>query len=210
MSSSDRIERLRLIDFSKQKAEARRNAFVPCTSFEHLRQETPAQPTAEESYQRGLAEGEQRGRAAALKELTPALDALRDIAQSLAAVRAERLGAAEQDLLDVATEIARRILHGELQQGGDVVLRMARACIEEARGSEGPLTLRVAAADLEVLRAHIAELQVDLADHQLRIVPDPRVERGGVVLETVGRCYEGRPQRVLAAARGGVGAGGAR
>jgi flagellar biosynthesis/type III secretory pathway protein FliH len=200
MKWSERVEPVRLVDFAKAKPEPRKSAFVTKSNFESLSQARAEQPSAEELYQRGLAEGEQRGRDAALKELAPALARFEELARSLSTARAERIGAAEQDLLDVASEIARRILHGELRQESDAVLRMARSAIDEAKGAEGELVLRAAPRDVELLRAHLHELELDLAEHQLKLAADPHVTPGGVVLETAGRCYEGRPERVLEAA----------
>jgi flagellar biosynthesis/type III secretory pathway protein FliH len=125
------------------------------------------------------------------------IEQLRVIAGSLEHLRRQRLADAEAELAQVAAEIASRILHGELVQPGDSSLRMARACIAEAAG-DGPLVLRVAPSDLELLRAHLPELELDLSEHELRIEPAPEIATGGVVLETRSRCYDGRPQRILA------------
>jgi flagellar biosynthesis/type III secretory pathway protein FliH len=200
MSSSERVIPVRLVDFARHKPEARKVAFVAASTFQHLNQASAELPTVEQAYERGLAEGEVRGRAVAVKELAPVLERLEQLAHALAHAREERVAAAEQDLFDVATQIARRILHGELQQAGDAVLRMARAAIDEAKRGEDPLVLRVAVADAQLLRAHWHELELDLAEHRLQLLEDPRIEAGGVVLETAGRCYEGRPERILQAA----------
>ena len=112
----------------------------------------------------------------------------------------KRLEAAESDLLDVATEVARRVLRGELEQSEDVVLRLARSCIEEAK-SEGALVLRVSPGDLERVRAHLPDLEAELADGEIRLQGDPAIARGCVVLETARGCYDGRPDRILDDAR---------
>jgi flagellar assembly protein FliH len=201
MSSSERPQPLRLIDFGAKTPppERRAKSFAPCADFAQLGTPRPPQPDPEELRRQALAEGEARGRAAAHKELEPTLARFAELLQSLCDARAQRLAAAEQDLLDVAAELARRILHGELRQGGDSALRMARACLQEAAGGEGALRLHVAPADAELLRSHLPELELDLAERALALVVDPLITPGGVVVESAGRCYEGRPERVLAA-----------
>jgi len=200
MSSSDRLQRPRLFHLDRETPPARQDQFTPQLTFERVVSATGAPISAEEAYKSGLVDGEQRGREAALKELAPVLDELRAVARALTAARHERIEQAERDLLGIAGELAKRILHGELQQAGDVSVRMARACIAAAQDEEGVLTLHVAPADLELIRTHLPELQVDLGDRSLRIATDAALTPGNVVLETARRCYDGRPERLLDAA----------
>jgi len=200
MSSSDRLERPKLPDLRKVTPEKWQPNFRERHEFEAVRLPTAPPISAEEAHQNGFVEGERIGRAAALKEFGPVLDELGKLAVALRDVRAQRLAAAEADLGDLAAEIARRILHGELQAGGDIAVRMARAVIEEARDAEGERVLHVAPVDAELLRTHLPELEVDLAEGSIRVQPDPAMTPGGVVLVTSRGCYEGRPERVLAAA----------
>jgi flagellar biosynthesis/type III secretory pathway protein FliH len=199
MSSSDRLERPKLPDLSKVTPQPWKPDFRPRHEFEPVRLPTAPPISAEEAHQNGLVEGEKLGRAAAMKELVPVLEELGKIASAMRDVRVQRLAAAEADLADVAAEIARRILHGELQAGGDIAVRMARAVIAEANEAEGERVLHVAPADAELLRTHLPELQLDLSEGSIKIQADPAVSKGGVVLATSRGCYEGRPGRVLEA-----------
>jgi flagellar biosynthesis/type III secretory pathway protein FliH len=197
MSSSKRVTPAQLPRLT-DPLPVRSDQFTAGGNFIGTMPGRPPQPTAEEAYQSGLVEGERRGREAAMKEIAPACQELQTLARALADARRERIEQTERELVDVAVEIARRILHGELQQGGDVVIRLARSVIEAAREEGGTLTLRVAPADLELIRTHLPELEVDLADCSLRALADPSIELGSVVLETARRCYDGRPGRILA------------
>ena len=94
----------------------------------------------------------------------------------------------------------RRILHSELQLNREAVVELARACIAQA-SDRGVMKLHVAPADLELIRANLAEVELDLADAQVQIEADPALESGGVVLHTASRVYDGRPERILGAAR---------
>jgi flagellar biosynthesis/type III secretory pathway protein FliH len=197
MSSSDRLERARLPRLGSEALPVRRDEFTPGAGFARTASGKAPPLSADEAYQTGLVEGERRGREAALKEIEPARQELQALARSMAVARRERIEQAERELTDVAVQLARQILRGELQQGGDVVVRMARSCIEAARHEGDVLTLRVAPADLDLIRTHLPELEVDLADCSLRAHPDPSIPRGSIVLETRQRCYEGRPERIL-------------
>ena len=149
MSSSDNIRRLNLIDLDQDLPSPSGPDFVEEMDFSNVESTQQPQLSTEEAYRNGLAEGEQRGREAALKELQPAIQELQKLALSLTQVRQQRLADAESELLQAATNIVRRILHGELQQENDIVVRMAHACISEAE-DEGTLTLHVNPGDVEL------------------------------------------------------------
>jgi flagellar biosynthesis/type III secretory pathway protein FliH len=196
MSSSEYIRRLSLVDLQQEAPPPLTPDFSIHSEFPRTEIGRSTEATPEEAYRNGLAEGEERGRAAALKEIGPVLEELRSVTSSMASVRHQRLADVEDELAQVAARAARRILHGELEQADDIVLRMARACTEEAK-DEGSLVLHVAPADAELIRTHVPELELDLADGAIQIQPDPLIQAGSVVLETPIRCYDGRPERIL-------------
>jgi len=196
MSSSDTYRRAAFVDLETEVPEPAREEFAEQSEFPQVERTVPVELSPDETYRNGLAEGEERGRSTALKELEPVLEELRKVAGSMTAVRAQRLSAVESELIQVATEMTRRILHGELAQADDIVLRMAHACVEEAK-EEPSLVLHVAPSNLEIVRAHLPELELDLADASIEVRADDSIAPGGVVLETPLRCYDGRPERML-------------
>ena len=209
MSSSDSnyIRRPELTDLAKGDPPRREQDFRTAVDFETLESPVARELTQDEAYRNGLAEGEQLGREAALKELRPVLEEFQAVAQSMTRIRAQRLRDAEAEFVQVATELARRILRAELAQNADAVTQLAQACIAEA-ADEGPLTLRAATEDVERIRAYFAELELDLAEDGVVLVADAALEPGSVVLETPLRAYDGRPERILAAAAQRTEAGG--
>ena len=201
MSSSEfSIQRLTLVDFETELPPEPTEDFTEQSEFDNVVMGFQAEPTAEEAYRRGLGEGEQRGYARAMELLQPSLDEFRQAAEAMTDIRQQRLADAESELGRIASEVARRILHGELQQAEDVVLRMARACIEEST-EEGPKRLLVSEDDLELVRSHLPELEQDLMGQSIQVVADPGLTAGNVVLLTPVRCYDGRPGRILATAK---------
>ena len=200
MSSSNYIRRPELIDLGQTEPPSRQEEFRSEIDFETLDSSVVRELTPDEAYRNGLAEGEQLGREATLKELSPVLEEFQQIAKSMACVREQRFRDAESELVQIAGELTRRILRAELSQDSDAVARMAQACINEA-AEEGPLTLRVCASDVDRIRTYFSELELDLADDDVQLVADDRLEPGSVVLETPLRAYDGRAERILAAAQ---------
>lgn len=196
MSSSERLHRPPIHDLRADIPEQTQPEFNEQLEFVRTIGATAPPLTVEEAHRNGIVEGEQRGRAAALKELEPVIEEFRSTIHAMTQVRSQRLSDAEDELVSVATDIAQRILRGELQLGNDVVLRMARACIEEAKG-EGPMTLKVSPSELDLVRVHLPELELEASEDGLRLQADPQLGLGCVLLETERRCYDGRPERIL-------------
>jgi flagellar biosynthesis/type III secretory pathway protein FliH len=194
------VRRPEFVDLQRQQPLAQPGQFSEQIEFERQSGGKTRELTPEEAWRNGLAEGERLGRDAMLKEVTPVLDELRAFARALAIVREQRMLDAEAELIEVATAIARNILHAELESNAEVVGRLARVCIEEAAG-ESPLLLRAAPADLECVRRWVSELELDLADGEIRVEADPQLARGAVVLLTPTRAYDSRPERLLGDAR---------
>ncbi len=207
MSSSDLIRRPSFVDLRTQDPEVAPGQFEEVIAFERIDRDAARELTPDEAHRNGLAEGEQIGRDATLKELSPVLDEFRAVAKSMAIVREQRLMDAEAVLVEAATEIARRILRAELQSDPEAVTRIARECIAEL-GDDGVGVLHVAPGDLERVRAYLPELELDLTDGRIQVQADPALSPGDVVLHTPARVYDGRPERLLGAARRRVDAAG--
>ncbi|MCP4006710.1 MAG: hypothetical protein GY725_21230 [bacterium] len=196
MSSSDFLHRPELVDLHQTTPQPSPRQFTPQCEFEQAQTRPAREIDPEEAHRLGLAEGEQRARDGAMKELAPVIEELQKIALSLANLRHKRLEELEGELTETAIELTRRLIRGELRQDGDSVVRMARACLAEA-AEQGVLTLRVAPSDAELLRAHIPELEVDLADASITVQADASVQAGCAVLQTPSRVFDGRPERIL-------------
>lgn len=196
MSSSELLERPAWIDLQGGTPPGKVDDFVETSEFEAVARAAQLMRAPDEAFRNGLVEGEQRGRAAARKELEPVITELRELGRALASLRADRLSELEGELLGIACELARRILHADLSTPRDAVIRLARVCLEEAAGETG-LVLRVSPSELELVRVHAAELELDLADGGISIQADASLQPGGVVLETPTRCIDGRPERIL-------------
>lgn len=147
-----------------------------------------------EAYLRGLADGEARIRAEAeaLRQSLAAAEAsLADSRQRVAELTealekgvSQLWQAVESSLADVAIAVARRILRRELSLSPEDVVPMVAALIKEIRPGGG---VRILAnpGDAVFLAGGMEELQAALDMQQsLEVIPDPRVEPGGVVIES--------------------------
>lgn len=91
--------------------------------------------------------------------------------------------AMEPELLKLAVDIARKILHKEISESQDVVLNMVKIALYQIRDRQS-LKIRVNPADYELLREHKEEIMSSCDGmRSLEIINDRRVEQGGCLIE---------------------------
>lgn len=145
----------------------------------------------EEGYRAGLEEGRREGFQAGAAEA----EALREEAENYRqrarqllkeARRAyrETIKAAQEQILDLALEIAAKIVGKQVELSPDIVLNIARGAIREV--AEGQFYILYAAPpDAEVLRQHQEELLKEAAaGARLQVVADEELKPGGCRVET--------------------------
>jgi flagellar biosynthesis/type III secretory pathway protein FliH len=109
------------------------------------------------------------------------LDAAAGVLAAAALERDRLLAGAESALVDLAFEIAGRIVGRLAERDRALVVGVAARALEAARAPV--LTLRANAGDLEALRDALPALGRAGA-RPVRLVSDPSVARGGVVVES--------------------------
>jgi type III secretion protein L len=146
------------------------------------------------------AEARARGHEEGLAEAAEVL--LRAVAQ-----RDRLLASAEGDLVDLAIEIARRVLASAAERGA--VADVAARALELARLREH-VAIRAHPADLAALRdAEPALLALLARARGIALRPDATIERGGVVVETEAGRIDARLETQLAGLRRALLEGGA-
>lgn len=154
----------------------------------------------QEAYALGYADGQKTGLADAQKQietqgnqlaerktaerLRSALPALEAAVSALRAERDKWLNAWESAALGLSVAIAERILHCELERRPEIVGDLITETLQLAAGSPR-FTLRMNPADIEQLEASgHAVLQQLATIGEATVAPDPRVTRGGCIIET--------------------------
>jgi len=133
------------------------------------------QQAFEAGYRKGAAEGHQQA-AAQLKPLLEGLgQTLREWQQSRRRLRRE----AEQDVVQLAIAIARRILHRELNVDPQALLGIVKAALERLEGREVD-RVRANPADAELIRSYFEQAGL----RQVSIIADAQLARGALLLET--------------------------
>jgi len=143
------------------------------------------------AYDRGIAEGERRGREAAVAPLERQNRLLAALGEAVRAQRALLPADAEEAVAALALEVARKVLGERSEVLREAVVLRARELVGRVRDG-GPLAILVHPQDapaLEGLRDALAEAAGGAA---VEVRGDVRVSPGGLLLETPSRLMDAR------------------
>ncbi|MDI6631167.1 MAG: FliH/SctL family protein [Bacillota bacterium] len=133
-----------------------------------------------EGFEQGFREGQARAEEATREMLAGAQEALH-------AAEAERVAIfnqLEREVVELAQEIAERVVAAELKVNPEVVLAVAREAFTLVRDRPYVILL-VNPDDLPVCQQARQQFEALLAEGAvLRILPDPQVNRGGCLVDT--------------------------
>lgn len=153
----------------------------------------------EEAYRRGRADGEQAALARARREVETALGAARRVLEQVREARDGWERSRDEDLVALATAIARQIVGRELQ--GD--LEAFRALIRKAASAfpmDHAVKVRLHPSDLALLAEATgghAPAPEELDGREARWVADEDVVPGGCLVEGPDRIVDGRVDEAL-------------
>ncbi|MDD5089022.1 MAG: FliH/SctL family protein [bacterium] len=165
---------------------------------ERLAREHQAQALAK------FAEGCEQGRREAAAELTRGLELLAQYAAILQAEKSEVAARAEQQSLDLAFALARKIVSEELATRPEAYQAVVRQALLQVVGCER-VALRVHPDDWNYLNTIQADLESRFqGGAELSIRPDENVERGGCLIETEQGTLDAQIGSQLATLRSGL------
>lgn len=143
-----------------------------------------AEIAREESVREGWNEGFRAGHAEATENLADALAAVARLTERIETYLAELPDRAADEAAALALEVAARIVRAEVAIRPERVLDIVRAAIRRATDRE-QLLIHVNPADLQICRDGAPDLMIQMGGiRRIDVVDDPRIARGGCILET--------------------------
>ncbi len=133
-----------------------------------------------EAFVKGYAQGERAGLEAGSKRADAVLRRLGETIDELAGLRRQIIHGSEQQLVQLAIAIARRIVRRELSTDDELLGALARVALERL-GEARPATIRLHPEDFA--RSTAGRTEQWAAAH-VTVVADPNVARGGCLVET--------------------------
>lgn len=142
------------------------------------------QSAMSQAEREGFVQGKEMGIEAGKKEAAEMIGAAKDLMDQIIKERELILKNAEPEIAQLAIKIAEKIISAEVSTKPEVVKSMVKAVVEKIRDRE-QVTIRVSPADADAVRNN-REVYAKLVDglKHLEIVSDPKVERGGCIIET--------------------------
>ncbi len=134
-----------------------------------------------EAFMKGYAQGERAGAEAATARGEAVLRRLTQTVDELRALKVDLVHQTEQQVVQLALAIARRIIHREVSLDHDLVLTMSRVALERL-GATSSATIRLHPDDYAVVMSGRAEPKAAPGDTV--IVSDPVVRRGSCLVQS--------------------------
>ncbi|MFO8003259.1 flagellar assembly protein FliH [Thioalkalivibrio sp.] len=157
-----------------------------------------------EAHEEGLRQGEAEGRRLGTAAVRAEAETLRRVLESLTPFVAGLDQRLEQELVTLATVVARQLVRRELRTDPGQIVAAVREALAVLPSSERRVRLHLHPEDVPIVRdaLHLAELE-----QPWKVIEDPSLSRGGARLETetsqVDATVESRLHAVIAEMWGG-------
>jgi len=146
----------------------------------------------EESYERGFNDGAEAGRAQALQEMGPNLQASVKVVAEVEDFRDALMAQMQDNLTALALAVARQLIEREVKAEPEVVANLVRSALSHFPLDQ-KLRIRLNPLDLSSISREKSENRTPVtAGREVRWIPDENVARGGCVVEGPERIVDGR------------------
>ncbi len=137
-----------------------------------------------QGYNAGYEQGYSAGIAAAESAMRADLQRLSDLVRGIHQTHAAFFRAAERQVVDLALQIAQKVVEREIENMPDLAIGVIRAALEEM-DARTAIRIRVHPDDAEVLRRRWNQVVPSgIAAERIELQPDDRIQTGGGVIET--------------------------
>jgi flagellar assembly protein FliH len=137
-----------------------------------------------QGYNLGYAQGHAEGLAAAEVAMTEPVKRLRTLANDVHENHAVFYRSAERQVVDLALQIAQKVVEHEVEDMPDLAIHVIRAALEEM-DARTAVRVRVCPDDEELLRRRWAQVvPAGIGADRIELVKDERVHSGGAIIET--------------------------
>ena len=137
-----------------------------------------------EGYEKGYASGYDKGVKDGEKETAAKLKRLEGIIKEIEGYKEKKVSELLPQFIDLSMEIAKKIVHKEIELDKDVVVHIARDAVKRIEESVEDVVIKVSPMDYEVMIAHLNELKEQSGLKNIIIEPHQAISPGGCYIET--------------------------
>ena len=136
-----------------------------------------------DAYEKGFSQGHKDGLELGKKRLAESAKRLETVIKGLSELKMRLYREAEEEILRLAIEIAKKIVHKELSIDSNAVLGTIRKAMEFLNGRTS-IRILLNPADMDKVEEALPQIKAEKKLDGIELVPDPTVGRGGCILET--------------------------
>ncbi|HSR70147.1 MAG TPA: FliH/SctL family protein [Acidobacteriota bacterium] len=136
-----------------------------------------------EAFEKGFAAGERAGMQMAEKKTDAVLRRFANSLEKIARLRDELLGQCEKDLVALALEIARRLVHREIEVDEKIIGTFVRVALEKLH-VDSRVTIYLHPDDREILSRNLDEFFSDRQDIEITLRSRQDLNRGDCQIES--------------------------
>jgi flagellar assembly protein FliH len=134
-----------------------------------------------EAYQKAFAAGQQSGLQMAEKKTEVVVKRFSQSLEEVAGLREKLIKAAERDLVELSIEIARKLVHREIQIDEKIIATLVRVALEHLAVKNG-IKVTVNPIDAQILQEELKDLLGD--EGSIELCTDEELRRGDCLVES--------------------------
>jgi flagellar assembly protein FliH len=136
------------------------------------------------AYENGFRQGEKAGREIAERKVEAMMRRYADTIQEISGLKPSFYAQAERDVVKLALEVAKKIVHREVQVDREIIQTLVKVALSHV-AVKSAVRIRLHPADYSfMLEKRAASLRPGEGDRELVLVSDKAIERGGCLIET--------------------------
>jgi len=136
-----------------------------------------------EAYQKGFDAGRTAGMELGEKRIEAVLKRFARSLEELSSMRQRVVKEMEQDLIRLAVEIARKLVHREINIDQEIILTLVRVALDKVV-QKTPVTVYLSSPDFRFLQARLDEVNHLLGKREIELKENPELGRGDCILES--------------------------
>lgn len=135
-----------------------------------------------EAYENGFAQGEKAGMEIGRQKAEAQMRRYAESIAELSTLRSSLYLQIEHEVVKLAVEVAKKIVHREIQVDRDIIQTLVRVALSHV-AEKSAVTIHVSPADYNYLLEHRAEL-AQTEGRDIALLADKSIERGGCLVQT--------------------------
>jgi len=144
-----------------------------------------------EAFQKGFESGKTSGLQIFEKKLERALKRFEESLEELSYLRHKIIRQSEKELIALAIEIAKKLVHREVKMDEKIILALVRVAVDKL-ASRNRIVIVLSQQDYEIVNANLDSILPDHVEREIELKPSAELGRGDCLIESDSGSVDGR------------------